>query len=87
MRMALATVSGFSTTRLWKIGAEPAAWKPSHLRALRGFAEAVKLFVAHPVGADVAGVADGQDVDVGRVAEHFDDLEAGGLLALKAIRD
>ena len=28
MRIAVATVFGASITRLWKIGAEPAAWKP-----------------------------------------------------------
>ena len=57
-----------------------------HLRQARGASEPVKLFVAHPVGADVARIADRQDVNVGRVAEHFDDLERRGLLALETIR-
>ena len=51
---------------------------------LRGFAELVEFAIALPVGGDVAGVADGQDVEVGRVAEDIDDLEGGGLLALDA---
>ena len=44
------------------------------------------LAVAPPVGGDVAGVADRQAVDVGRVAERVDDLERRGLLALDAGR-
>ena len=40
------------------------------------------LAVALPVGGDVARVADGQDVDVGSVAQRVDDLERRGLLAL-----
>ena len=44
------------------------------------------LAVALPVRRDVAGVADRQAVDVGRVAERVDDLERGRLLALDAVR-
>ena len=40
------------------------------------------LGVAAPVGRDVPGVADGQDVDVGGVPERVDDLEGRGLLTL-----
>jgi hypothetical protein len=43
------------------------------------------LVVALPVRRDVAGVADGQHMDVGSIAEDIDDLEGRGLLALDAI--
>ena len=46
----------------------------------------MKLLVAHPVGADVAGIADRQDVDIRRIAEDIDDLKGGRLLPLKAER-
>ena len=58
-----------------------------HARRARGAARAPAYSrVAPPVGGDVAGVADRDAVDVGRVAEHVDDLERGGLLALDAQR-
>ena len=56
----------------------------AHHRTLGRAAEVDVLRVAQPVRRDVAGVADGQDVDVGSVAEEVDDLEGGGLLALEA---
>jgi hypothetical protein len=43
----------------------------------RGFA------VAGPVRADIAGVADGQCVIVGRLAERLDHFERNGFLALR----
>ena len=53
-------------------------------RARRGPVGGV-LAVALPVGGDVAGVADGQAVDVGGVAQDVDDLERGGLLPLDPV--
>ena len=41
--------------------------------------------IARPVSGDVAGVADRQGVDVGRVAEHVDDLVRRGLLTGDAV--
>ena len=67
------------------IGAAPAAWKPSIRGRARGAVRGV-LDVAPPVRRDVAGVADGQAVHVGGVAEHVEDLERRGLLALDAER-
>ena len=58
----------------------------THHGQLRGAAEFGVLLVAHPVGGDVAGVADGQQVVVGSVAEEVADLERRGLLALEAHR-
>ena len=55
----------------------------AHHRAPRGAAEVGVLLVAEPVGRDVAGVADRQQVVVGGVAEEVDDLEGRGLLALR----
>ena len=78
MRMAVAMVCGEATGSPRTIGAAPAAWKPS----MRG--RCVVLLVAHPVGGDVAGVADGKAVRVRRDAEGVDDLERGGLLAVAA---
>ena len=60
-------------------------------QARRGLVEggegrAARVFaVPHPVGGDVARVADGQDVDVGGVAQLVDDLEGGRLLALEPV--
>ena len=56
-----------------------------HARSLRRPAELVVLAEAAPVGGDVAGVADGDEQVVGRVAEGVDDLEGGGLLPLDAV--
>ncbi len=56
-----------------------------HARALRRDAVRGVLPVALPVGRDVAGVADGQAVHVGRVAERVAHLEGGGLLAVDAV--
>ena len=85
MRMAVAIVSGFATGWPSTIGAAPAAWKPHILgRILHRFGEVI-LREASPVGGDVAGVADGNREDVGRLAEHVDDLEGAGLLALDAV--
>ena len=96
IRMAVAMVSGSSTGWPSTIGAAPAAWKP-HICGVRvatgasssppspGVAVAYSR-VALPVGRDVAGVADRQHVDVGRVAERVDDLERRRLLALDAGR-
>ena len=53
--------------------------------AWRGPAGEPVLAVAPPVRGDVAGVADGQEVDVGRVAERVDDLERRRLLALDPV--
>ena len=44
------------------------------------------LAVSHPVGGDVARVADRQRQDVRRPAEVVTDLEGRGLLALQAVR-
>ena len=41
--------------------------------------------VAHPVGGDVAGVADGDAVQVRSVTQLIDDLKGGGLLAFQAV--
>ena len=63
-----------------RCGAAPAAWKPHMRRCVAGrlalTAARRVLAVAPPVRRDVAGVADRQAVDVGRVAERVDDLEA-----------
>ena len=48
-------------------------------------AEILEFLVALPVGGDVPGVADGEDVDVGRVAELLNDLEGRRLLTLDAV--
>src|SRR5439155_120324 len=56
-----------------------------HLRELRSPAGVLVLPVALPVGGDVAGVADRDAVDVGGVAQHVDDLEGAGLLALDPV--
>ncbi|OPZ92262.1 MAG: hypothetical protein BWY73_00877 [candidate division TA06 bacterium ADurb.Bin417] len=50
-----------------------------------GLAEPAVLPVALPVGGDVAGVADRQDVVVGGVAQAVDDLEGAGLLPLDPV--
>ena len=42
--------------------------------------------VTHPVRRNVAGVTDGKAVVIRRTAKFLDNLERGGLLALKAIR-
>ena len=67
------------------IGAAPDGLEPVHLRRARGVAGREVLAVAHPVGGDVAGVADRQAVDVGRVAERRHDLERGRLLAVQPV--
>src|SRR5699024_5797010 len=46
----------------------------------------VVLAVALPVRRDVAGVTDGQEMQIGRAAEHVDDLESGRLLPLDTHR-
>jgi hypothetical protein len=43
------------------------------------------ILEAFPVGGDVAGVADGQEMEVGRAAKRVANLERGGLLALDAV--
>src|SRR4051794_27574011 len=55
-----------------------------HAGPARRAPEILVLGVALPVRGDVAGVADGQAVHVGRVTERLDDLERRGLLALDA---
>ena len=90
IRIAVAMVSGSSTGCPSTIGAAPAAWKP-HISggaspARAGAESCCVLLVTLPVCGDVAGVADGQAVDVGSVAEGVDDLEGRRLLALDAGR-
>ena len=58
----------------------------AHHGAPGGAAEVGVLLVAEPVGRDVAGVADRQQVVVGGVAEEVADLEGRGLLALQPDR-
>ena len=85
MRIALAIVSGSLTISPSTIGALPAAWKPNIRGQLRGDAARELLAVAARVGGVVAGVADRDEVEVGGVAEHLDDLERRGLLPLDAV--
>ena len=56
-----------------------------HPRHPRGVARRDVLAVAARVRGVVARVADRDEVEVGRVAEHLDDLERRGLLALDAV--
>jgi len=84
MRIAVAIVSGFVTGWPRTMGAAPAAWKP-HILAVSCNVQRSVLREAPPVGGNVAGVADRYRQDVGRLAEHVDDLEGAGLLTLDAI--
>ena len=86
MRIAEARVSGLGTGAPSTSGAAPAACHAAHHRLAGRVAGVGVLGVAEPVGRDVAGVADREDVDVGSVAEEVDDLEGGGLLALEPHR-
>ena len=84
--MAVATVSGWSIRWPMTSGAAPAAWKP-HIRGVAGHHPGGRVVAeAHPVGADVAGVADRDGQHVRRATEVVADLEGGGLLALEAER-
>ena len=86
IRIAVAIVSGCSTGWPSTSGAAPAAWKPD----IRGSASiepgGAVVAEAHPVGADVAGVADRDREEVGRPPQVLADLERGGLLALEPVR-
>ena len=75
IRIALATVSGFSTGWPSTSGAAPSAWKPSIFGACADLLEAL------PVRGDVPGVAD-RDAQPVDLAELLVDLERGGLLTL-----
>ena len=67
MRIAVATVSGCSTTWPSTIGAAPAAWKPcSARRRVAPRPPSRYATEALPVGRDVAGVADRARREVGR---------------------
>ena len=48
-------------------------------------AEVLELLVPLPVCGDVPRIADGEDMDVGSVAEFLDDLKGSGLLTLDAV--
>ena len=56
-----------------------------HPGQLRGHAALELLAVAAVVRGVVARVADGNEVEVRRIAQHLDDLEGGRLLALDAV--
>src|SRR5205809_7730906 len=55
-----------------------------HAREGVGLFRGVVFLVAFPVGGDVAGVADGDEMKVRRIAELVADLEGGGLLPFQA---
>ena len=42
------------------------------------------LTVAFPIGGDVAGVADGEEMEIGRATELIADFKRGGFLAFNA---
>jgi len=66
-------------------GAAPAAWNPHILgRALQ---RSAKWYSVKPrqVRRDVAALPTGIERDVGRLAEHVDDLEGSGLLTFDAV--
>ena len=56
-----------------------------HPGELVAAAEFLELLITLPVGGDVPGVADGEDVDVGGVAKLLDDFEGRRLLTLDAV--
>ena len=79
MRIALATVSGFSTGAAVDQRRGALGLEAEHPRRRAGLLEAL------PVGGDVAGVAD-RDAQRVELAELLDDLERRGLLALEPER-
>ena len=85
MRIALAMVSGWRTDLAAHDRRGARRLEAEHARQARGVARGDVLAVAARVCGVVARVADGDEVEVGRVAEHLDDLEGAGLLALDAV--
>src|SRR5207248_3325192 len=65
-------------------GGGPGGLESKHARQSVRFFGRVIFLVAFPVGGDVAGVADRQEMKVGRIAELIADLESGGFLAFDA---
>ncbi len=87
MRIAVAIVGGVWRSALpGRSAPRRLAWNPNSAGGPSIVAVLRVLGVPDPVARDVAGVADRDEVQVGRSAERVADLERRGLLALEPVR-
>ena len=86
MRIAVATVLGDSMIRLWKMGADPDAWKPIIRGSFVALPLSEKLTIAFPISGDVAGVSNRKNMEIRGVSKFFNNLKSGCFLTFDPVR-